>query len=317
MKGVALGLIGYMAIFVLNIAVLHYVENGIYLALGLIVANYVAIYYLLTKTKKITFLVSLFVIIMISAYWVAEDLGRGINSNVNFSNIPVYSVFVMLVGFLIAVYFLAKDKASLDYKQKLEKTEFNNMENFFASASGVKTKALQDDKMNFMLNEEKRKGRLDLANRRSGEAEYDFESNKEKGNFFEGLIQNYYTMNGYEILTDLALDSLYKVDVVAYNTSSVEFIQCKFWNPEAGYKLKKEDAEDILKKHIMAIDYFEKKIGLNGRELSLKIFVSDYDFIDYGGFVEVFEDFRCRYPMYNFEFREVDWDRENYSLMIS
>ena len=143
--------------------------------------------------------------------------------------------------------------------------------------------------------------------------EDEFLDNKEKGNFFEALVENDYVKRDWQILKDNVLDSLYKVDIVAIDNRkrNIEIVQCKYWNKDSGYIIEEDEIDNILSLNVQCLDYLKRKIGGFGKySVHIKFLVTDYGFIDERAFVRVFDSFREEYSDMKFSFHQVNWDDE-------
>lgn len=146
-----------------------------------------------------------------------------------------------------------------------------------------------------------------------------FSDNKEKGNFFEALIENDYTRRNYNVLKDNVLDSLYKVDIVAINEEqrNIEIVQCKYWSKDTGYIIDGDEIYDVLNLNIESLKYLKKKIvGIEKYSVHIKFLVTDYGFIDESSFISVFDSFREGYPSLKFSYHQVNWN-DDYTLRYS
>ena len=313
-----MGLIILMLVFGLNIVVLHFVGASGYVWCGLIIFDAWCVYEAMRRARWWAYILALSVQVGICYCWFANQIGKGVESSVNLVESPIYSLLLFLVGSFVASYFLVKNGTSKGYRQKIENAKFDGVEDLIAAASGKSDSVIHREKAQMMLRDA---GAVECEELEDEEEEYcrdemEFEDNKAKGDYFEALIENDYILRGWEVYKDTPLDSLYKVDIVGSNDRCVEFSQCKFWNADNDYIVDGEEIYDVLSRNLEGMEYFDKRIGLSGRKVRIKFLVTDYAFIDYDAFVQVFTMFRREYPKIDFEFREVNWKNDN-SLVVA
>lgn len=307
-----LAILGYSLLFIINMFILHYIENGIAVVIGLVVISSLGIYKLLSGFRHIYLLVAILFQFAFTAYWFSEGIGviEKVDSNVNFANLPIYSILLFILSIVVGSYFVVMDKKE-DKGIDVSET-YDNMEQFMASVSGKSKEEIETI------------GDYVYETRNECEDEYNYESysqeqyanNKEKGNYFEALIENDYVKRGFQVYKDTPLDSLYKCDLVAWNNQKIEIVQCKFWNADTGYIITGEDVTKVLNSNLKAIEYISSRLGLSDKVVHIRFLVSSYDFIEFDEFIMVFNEFRNKYPFVMFDFKQVNWD-EDFNLMVS